>query len=235
MDNLWALHGFLGKESDWKICKELATHMTINTVDLFQSNLPKPSKGLWCWAEEFNNLIHTKENILLGYSLGGRLALHTILQKPQIWKGAVIISAHTGLTSDAAKLEKLKADREWAMRFENEPWEHLMRAWNSQSIFADSNALVRIENEQNRAHLAAACSGWSLGIQEDLQTRLQEINLPILWVTGKNDTKYSALANVLHFKHHKSRMVMIQNVGHRVPWDNSERFREEVIAFQEQL
>lgn len=71
-----ALHGFLGLPRDWHGF-DFAAH------DLIQIAKPAPKQGLWHWASCLNKLSRDK-SILVGYSLGGRLALHALLYQPLV-------------------------------------------------------------------------------------------------------------------------------------------------------
>ncbi len=116
--NLYALHGFLGLSHDW------SPFPYINyPQELTHEELP-----FWEWASWFNQNVSSwsekrnKKNILLGYSLGGRLAMHLLISKPELWDGAIIISAHPGLSSELEKEQRVAQDHEWAVRFKNDPW-----------------------------------------------------------------------------------------------------------------
>jgi len=134
---LYALHGFLGKPSDWKDLFQKSDLQTIHAVDIFNAF---SLDSLTDWIEGFNQSIERKRagslRVLMGYSLGGRLALHALFQNPTLWDAAIIISAHPGLSSDNEKHQRLSIDEEWACRFENEPWDELMQAWNSRDVFS---------------------------------------------------------------------------------------------------
>ena len=65
------------------------------------------------------------KNILIAYSLGGRLALHCLCES-NLWDGAILISAHPGFDKVTEKKEREKNDSHWASRFENEPWQDVI-------------------------------------------------------------------------------------------------------------
>ena len=79
--------------------------MTTGSKKNFQ-DFPKSLKE---WASENNS--EKQELIGVGYSLGSRLLLHTILSHPHLFKKAIIIGAHTGLTNDGDKKTRLAADK----------------------------------------------------------------------------------------------------------------------------
>jgi 2-succinyl-6-hydroxy-2,4-cyclohexadiene-1-carboxylate synthase len=172
----------------------------------------------------------------MGYSLGGRLALHALIDQPQLWQGAIIISAHVGLTDSKECLLRQQRDLKWAKRFENENWGSLMDAWNGQEIFAtDSLSFNRQESNYQRVKLVEALTGASLGSQEDLRQHILTLPFPILWITGSQDHRYSQMAQSLAFSHPHSYWKQIAEAGHRVPWSQPQVFSETVSTFVKRL
>ena len=168
----------------------------------------------------------------MGYSLGGRLALHALIDQPKLWKGAIIVSAHPGLISSKEREERLKQDKVWAERFFFEEWGSLIASWNSRSAFsADSFHFIRKESDYQRKLLAQQIVSFSLGHQEDLRQKIAQLFLPLLWITGAEDLPYSKVATEVSFKHPLSRRSSIPHAGHRTPWAQTERFRQEIERF----
>lgn len=227
MKIVYALHGFLGLPTDWK-----STLPGVNPVDVVQVGHPTET-GLWEWAECFNDLAAkgSHRRVLIGYSLGGRLALHALLHNPALWSAAILISAHPGLKSAEECSDRVQKDRSWAERFEKESWGSLMQAWNAQELFA-GHKFEREESHFSRHVLAETLRCWSLGKQENLINRLQGLELPILWIAGENDVRYSALAHSLSLNHPQSQIWVAPDVGHRVPW-TSKSFQQIVSNFIE--
>ena len=199
----YALHGFLGRPEDWKQIDPSWHGVELNPYVPFS----------------LNSTISTSENFLVGYSMGGRLALQTLLQEPCKWAGACIISAHPGLQE--GKEERLAVDLNWANRFLTDPWEELMSSWNSQPVFGGRGP-VRKEQYYERDKLAAMLDVWSLGRQEDLREKIASCPVPIIWVVGEEDEKFCALAKSLRFSHPASHVWMCPGAGHRVPYEAPE-------------
>lgn len=220
MNKIYTLHGFLGKPHDWESLLPQAC-----AVNVFANICP-----FWQWANHFN--ASTEEgNILIGYSLGGRLAMHALLDRPKHWKAAVIISAHPGLESHDEKAGRFKQDNLWAERFLKDPWERLMTDWNSQSVFQGDHSFERKEADFDRAALASALREWSLAHQENLMPRLSQLEIPILWIAGSQDTKYAKLYESLPIKLSHSKKWIASNASHRVPWQQSKQFCSQIFEF----
>ncbi len=208
-----ALHGFLGSTNDWVPCNI----PNLLAVDLHHMSFPSPSKGFQVWAIAFNNYIRSltqTPRILLGYSLGGRLALHAFIQEPTLWQSAIFISTHPGLKSAEEKALRLANDELWAEKFQNDPWDPLMHSWNSQPVFKNSVLPHRPESVYNRQKLAETLTGWSLAHQEDLAPSVQKISVPYIWAVGEHDIKFINSSPVKPY--------IISGCGHRIPYDKPE-------------
>ena len=228
MKTTYTLHGFLGLQTDWSQHDLLTAAVP---VDL--TSISSPRNGLKAWGAAFNQFVDKEgKRVVIGYSLGGRLALHAIAENPTLWDAAVIISAHPGLKTQQEKEDRLNHDRQWASRFLTEEWDLLIQAWNNQAVFAGDNIkLLRRESDYDRLHLAVTLVGWSLGKQEDLTEKIANAPFPILWMAGSRDKIYSTVAKNLTFSHPRSKVCIVPKSGHRVPWENPKFFQKEVSKF----
>jgi 2-succinyl-6-hydroxy-2,4-cyclohexadiene-1-carboxylate synthase len=212
-----ALHGFLGKAEDW-------APFGFEAIDL---NLLDASKPLEQIAQELNSRAGegSEPRLLIGYSLGGRLALQMLKQLPNLWKAAVLISVHLGLNNQDQKQKRIEQDEQWAQRFESEEWGSLLESWNRQPVFGRMPpSFDRCEKEFDRRWLAGALRSWSLGRQPDMQEFLSHLNLPLLWIAGEGDTRCASAAKSLSFTHSKSKIWIAPNAAHRVPWEAEKEF-----------
>lgn len=197
-----ALHGFLGLPTDWNFLGD-----GVRAVDLFRE--PIPPEG----------------DVLLGYSMGGRLALHALLGGAR-YRRAVIVSAAIS-PAEAGRRER---DEAWAKRFEGEPWRDLMRAWNAQPLFG-GHEVERREEDFDRAALARALRDWSPAALPPLAPRLHEIAIPILWIAGQRDAKYVAEGERAVGLLPAAELWVCPEAGHRVPWERREAFVDRVRRF----
>ncbi len=232
MHKIYALHGFLGKPSDWESI--FSIHPLKNSsyaVDLFRTSaLPPFSRA--------HELVKAESGpkVLLGYSLGGRIAFHILQNQMHFWDAAIIVSSHPGISCEKEKTLRLQNDLQWGTRFANEPWDVLMRDWNRQQIFQTSgHTFARDEKDFKREILQRSLTTYSLGRQADFRPWLKTADIPILWMTGTNDIKYCQIANTVELKHPLSSKVVIPHAGHRTPWDNPSRFLDSVQSFLNSL
>lgn len=164
----------------------------------------------------------TEGDVLLGYSMGGRLALQ-MLESRRFAK-AVIVSA--GL--NAPDEERRARDEEWARRFEREEWSSLMNAWNAQPVFGGHH-LERREEDYDRAELARELREYSPAVLSP--PRLESIATPILWIAGECDAKYVDIARRAVERLPSAELWICPDAGHRVPWEQPEAFVSRLRAF----
>lgn len=228
---IWAIPGFLGLPSDWDF---LNSH-GVTGVDwqaFAWNSLPD-------WAVQFNQWVSRSgqnRSLLIGYSFGGRLALHALLNQPELWEGAIIISAHPGLTDRLEKQKRINQDRLWAERFAQEEWKSLMEAWNRQVVFShEAHILERQEEDYQRANLIRALLQGSLGTQQDLRLPISQLQIPILWLTGSKDPGYSSLAQGMSFLHPLSRWMKVEGAGHRLLWSQPVKCSQLILDFSNNI
>ena len=204
------LHGFLGRGADWDFLREAG--FDIQAPSLFA-------------GDSLDSVRPAAGDILVGYSMGARLALH-LMQTHRVAK-AVLIGA--GIAP--AEPGRRELDETWATRFESEPWDSVVAAWNSQSVFGGrKNPLVRNEADYDRRALASALRQWSPAL---MHMNLQDINVPTLWIAGEHDAKYRDAATRASQKLPNSELWICPDAGHRVPWEQPAKFIDRLREFVE--
>ena len=236
----WCLHGAVGMAADWRgFAKCLAAEKTgSRAVDLWRflegQAMPIAGFGHALNADAGGEVFRGGGRALLGYSLGGRLALHALLEKSHSWQAAVLISAHPGLEAEAERETRRAADGAWAAKALTGNWQEFLADWNAQPVLGqtaqrDPQAAGRLVTR--RREIARSFVDWSLGAQEPLWDRLQEITIPVLWVVGANDAKFLALAERAVPRMARATLVVAPGAGHRVPWEAEAWLAEKVAAF----
>ena len=198
------LHGFLGSANDWSALIEQLPDCDCIAFDLPGHGRAREQRlsrmadfSLWLNQQlQQRNISHYH---LLGYSLGGRLALQFAATQPAGLQSLLLENAHPGLSSVAERKIRASADARWARRFYREPIIDVLADWYQQPVFADLNPIGRTsliaERSQNSAaqlaHMLCCCS---LAKQPDLQPWLQDTSLPVLYLCGEHDLKFQAIA-----------------------------------------
>lgn len=221
-----ALNGFMGTPKDWEMI-DLGVK-----IDPWISK--KPLNNLEQLALELNDYAaeYKEKPFLLGYSLGGRIALHALIANPDAWSGAIIVSAHPGLQTGDEKAKRLKEDQLWAEMIRNMSWDNFLEAWNGRGAFSGGRfAFERKETDYCRLKLADQLLASSLATQKDLRKEIAKLPLPILWMVGEKDKTYCSLSESLSFQHTLSKVVKISNAGHRLLWEQPELCKTLIIDF----
>ena len=210
---IWAVSGFLGLKSDWDMLNmpqiEPFAMQDISWQDL------KELGGYFCSLSQKRKV----KPILMGYSMGARAVMHAIIESPEMFSGAIIISGHTGLQSTAQKKLRWQNDQKWAAKFLNQPWKKLIEEWNDQPVFTKGLVPARLEADFCRKTLAQIMLKGSLSKQKELTDQICNLKLPILWITGFNDEKYKLLAKKLKLSYPRSKKIAIYRAGHRVQFE----------------
>ena len=197
------LHGFLGSANDWSTLIG-----QLPDCDCIALNLP--GHGDACeqrlnqmadfprWLNQQLQQRDISNYHLLGYSLGGRLALQFAATQPVGLQSLVLENAHPGLSSVEERKTRASADARWARQFYREPLTEVLAAWYQQPVFADLSpiertSLIAERSQNNAAQLAHMLCCCSLAKQADLQTWLQDTSLPVLYLCGKQDLKFKAI------------------------------------------
>jgi 2-succinyl-6-hydroxy-2,4-cyclohexadiene-1-carboxylate synthase len=259
-----SLHGFLGWPELWQPIKERLAFLEQAArpwlcLDLWQDvatlrrRESESSDAFADWAQLFfariektpldlNRGNEAKANsvkpLLLGYSLGGRLALDALSRRPDLFSGAVIVSAHPGLgeANSDERRKRLLQDQIWAGRFLTEPWSQLIASWDAQAVLATSAPFAPLashggdkqDNENSlrarRPELAWALDHWSVARQGDLRSALIATKSSVLFVAGKRDLKFCELLAPLPQLSSTFQLQILENAGHRAPWDAPAEF-----------
>ena len=160
---------------------------------------------------------------LVGYSMGGRLALHVAARRPDRVLSVFTIGAHAGLEEDAREGRR-QGDEALAARIEKEGIEAFVNYWGSQPMFAGIErrgptyaAEVRADRLRNHAAgLACSLRGMGAGAMQPLWDDLAHVEFPCTFVAGQLDHGYVASARRLASTVANSRVEIVPRAGHSV-------------------
>lgn len=203
-----ALHGFLGRGSDWDAVRAAAkTGARWLCPDLFA-----PGAGDLSAVPRFEG-----KAWLAGYSFGARLALRWLNAHPDRWHGALLLSVNPGnFQSDSQREERRQTDRAWARDFRSEAWDVLVAKWNAQDVFAGSGCPLREEKDFDRAKLSAALEDYSVAGEF---TDTMQLAGDIVWMAGEKDTKFSVLLDEMRNAGFPGSFFAVPGAGHRLLQD----------------
>lgn len=199
------LHGLLGDGDDWAAVLPYFADWPLATLDL-----PGHGGSVAIMAENFTTVagglaqtlasLRIENYILIGYSLGGRIALyHACRDNPPGLRALFVEGAHPGLNRPAEREQRLRHDQGWAQRFAQQPLPIVLADWYRQPVFGDlsaaqRHALILLRSRNQGASVAAMLTATSLARQPDLLPALQAMTLPFGYLCGEHDVKFSTLA-----------------------------------------
>lgn len=161
---------------------------------------------------------------LVGYSMGGRIALHVALAAPERVSRLVLISTTAGIEDAEERAQRRARDRQLADEIEPGTIDGFIERWRSQAMFAHDpprvEALARAEMAPNRpAGIAAALRGIGTGEMTPLWDRLGELTMPVTIVAGERDEKFREVAERMARSLPAARMVLVPG-GHVLPLES---------------
>lgn len=214
------LHGLLGSGQDWQPILPWFSQWPQLTLDLpghgdsariCVDNFAAVSTGLSATLAALG----IENYILIGYSLGGRVALyHACLGQSQGLRALFVEGAHPGLTDALERRQRLTSDTAWVQRFCTQPMAQVLADWYRQPVFADLTpaeraALVDLRADNAGPPLAQMFAATSLARQPDLLPLVRQLRVPFGYLCGQRDTKFSALARSMHLP-----LTPIAGAGH---------------------
>ncbi|MDA8209346.1 MAG: alpha/beta fold hydrolase [Actinomycetota bacterium] len=138
---------------------------------------------------------------LVGYSLGGRLALTLARRHPRAMAAIAVVGANPGLADPDDRAERLANDRRLAERLAavGDPAQlrSFLASWLGNPLFggiAPEVAGVEARLANRPGPMAEMLVATSLGAQEDLWGAAARMEIPALYLYGERDEKFSALA-----------------------------------------
>lgn len=176
---------------------------------------------------------------LLGYSLGGRIALGFTLKHPQRVGSLVLESASPGILDASERDSRAARDNALATDIENRGLEWFVDYWQSTPTFAGQRDLdasvfqkLRRERLSNTAQgLAASLRSAGAGRMVPLWSRLQELTMNVLLVVGGRDEKFKRVGEAMNKMIPGSELVVVEGAGHCVHIEKPAEFGNTVTAF----
>ena len=141
------------------------------------------------------------EAVYCGYSMGGRLCLRGALDRPDLVRGLVLVSATPGIADDAERAARARHDDELASEARTAGVKAFLRRWLAQPLFstleAGDDEVARRAQSTNIDRLVHQLRVLGQGRQAPLWDRLHDLDMPVTVVTGRNDLKYDAIGDAM--------------------------------------
>lgn len=231
------LHGFTGSTATWhEVMTQLKGRFQLIAIDLtghgktsipVELNRYRMEEQLADLESLFSQLNLT-EFTLVGYSMGGRIALAYTAEYPERVHTLILESASPGLKTAAEKVVRKEVDAKLADRIETEGMENFVDFWENIPLFESQKKLswkqrqkVREERlGQDQVGLANSLKGIGTGSQPSYWDNLATINLPVLLLTGELDGKFVDISREMKEKMPNAIHCTTKNVGHAIHVEN---------------
>jgi len=229
------LHGFTQAGGIWvPVMETTTTRAPIDAPDLpghasashIVSDFTTTAQRL---AGEFPNAAY------VGYSMGGRVALHVALDHPGSVSHLVLCSTTAGIEDDDERAARRTSDDSLARRIRSIGVDAFVDEWTAQPMFASlrrSTTDEEIRKANSAEGLATSLETMGTGQQVSLWPRLHELSMPVLVVTGTKDAKFTAIGKRMkQMIGDNATHVEVTDAGHSVPFERPAEFGALLSAF----
>ncbi|MBI3119169.1 MAG: 2-succinyl-6-hydroxy-2,4-cyclohexadiene-1-carboxylate synthase [Candidatus Hydrogenedentes bacterium] len=233
------LHGFLGSAREWEdVAQALTPTFRCLCPDLPGHGLSRAPEACGM-TEVAHTIINHLDRLgvsrcaVVGYSMGGRLALFLAAHYPKRFTSAVLESASPGLRDEAERRQRYQDDYELARRLEvlgedKEEFAKFLRDWFAQPLFktlADKpeslNQLIAQRCEENFPRcIAAGLRAMSVGRQPSLWEILLQYRTPTLLIVGEEDRKFRFIAEEMGERCSSMATKVFPGCSHNVHFEN---------------
>ena len=228
------LHGFLGLGEDWlEIAQDLSRdHFCILPDMPGHGKTHKSDQQLCNMATTSEAIVNLLDDLkidrvtLLGYSMGGRIALYTALHFGQRMKALVLESASPGIEDNKERTDRADLDDLRAEQIERKGVAAFVEQWYNAPLFGSLHtkpeklALLKQSRLVHDPHtLAAALRGLSVGRQPSLWKEIPQLDIPTLIIAGAMDKKYCDIAGKMAALMPRCRQITIGNAGHNAHFE----------------
>ncbi len=242
---LLILHGFTGDVSTWRsVAAQLTGDFQLIAIDLIGhggSDAPAAAASYRMEAVAADLLALLDQMALpnphlLGYSMGGRLALFTALRYPARFRSLILESASPGLADAIARAQRRRRDNDLADKIEARGMDWFVDYWEKLPLWASqSEALLRAQRRQrlsnNPTGLANSLRAMGTGAQPNLWRQLPSLTLPTCLIVGERDGKFKQINQAMDAALPNSGLAIIPAAGHNSHLENPIAFCQTLRSF----
>jgi 2-succinyl-6-hydroxy-2,4-cyclohexadiene-1-carboxylate synthase len=234
------LHGFTGAVSTWEQVAAYLPNFRIVAIDLIGHGLTEAPEEVskYTMQEQIEFLEQTFDQLglksfaLLGYSMGGRVALCYTAAFPNHVNHLILESASPGLKTAEERATRRISDETLATKIEQQGIGAFVEMWENIPLFATQKTLPDAVQQAIREERLAQCEiglanslrGMGTGTQDELWSQLDRINLPVTLITGSLDEKFCLIAQKMIEELPNGEHVIVENTGHAIHVENPKQF-----------
>ena len=245
---LLLLHGFTGDSSTWTpFCPIWGKHSRLIIPDIIgHGKTASPDEIKYYQMESVASdlirlldLLEIDQIDLLGYSMGGRLALTLAILYPERVRKLILESASPGLKTDEERMQRRMKDGELANFINEQGIKSFVDHWEAIPLFSTMSTLpspvkksIREQRLSNNTRgLANSLLGMGTGSQPSWWEKLFLLHCEVLLLTGDKDEKFCKIAEKMLQKMKKASWIVINQSGHAIHVEQKEKFGTIVSDF----
>lgn len=173
---------------------------------------------------------------LLGYSMGGRLALGFALQHPEMLRQLILESASPGLTAIATQKQRRQLDQQRAAALLDD-FPAFISKWEQLPLFASQSRLpsqlkVKIRQQrlnQNPNNMATSLIQMGTGQQPNYWPSLAHLDVATTVIVGELDQKFRQIGSDMLALLPNARLYCLAQAGHNCHLERPQQFLESVL------
>lgn len=236
-----AFHGFMGSGADFNPLAERlgvefeapdlighGTNHSRNPID-YNSNVQVEH-----WIQRI-----PKGSILLGYSMGGRLALQLATRYPTHFSGLIVIGGTPGLRECDERTKRVQWDASQGHRLRQDGMVRFVEYWQELPIISTQanipkairNPMIERRLQQDPAMLALSMQHFGTGTMPNCWGELEHLTMPTLLMVGEHDPKYQRIANEMMRFLPSAQLSIVPNAGHCAYLENIDWSVHEIQSF----
>lgn len=227
------LHGFTGTSATWsEVMAHLKGRFRLVAIDLTghgKTSIPRDERR-YTIDEQLKDLetifqvLNLTDFTLVGYSMGGRIALAYTVNYPSRVKTLILESSSPGLKTQEERAIRKSADEKLARKIQTEGMQKFVDFWENIPLFdsqkrmtTEKQEMVREERlQQNEVGLANSLRGIGTGSQPSYWENLKGITIPVHLITGEIDQKFVDISQEMKAVLPNATAQTVKNVGHAI-------------------
>lgn len=242
------LHGFAGSAENWHgLMANLQADYRLIAIDILghgQTDVPTDieryrMESLACDLAAILNKLDETRVSLLGYSMGGRLALYFAVHYPQFVANLILESSSPGLKTQQERAGRYVKDWHLADNIQARGMAWFVQHWENIGIFKTQKSLSTEKFETQRQQrlannplgLANSLLGMGTGVQPSLWKELANLPMPVMLIAGQLDAKFIRTNRAMAYCIPHVEVCFVADAGHNVHLEKPDIFEDSVRSF----
>ncbi|MCA1028802.1 2-succinyl-6-hydroxy-2,4-cyclohexadiene-1-carboxylate synthase [Cytobacillus kochii] len=244
---IMALHGFTGNSNGWRFYSEIISDRTIIAPDIIghgQSESPEHISHYQIEEQaamlaHLINVMKISKVDVIGYSMGGRLAITFALLFPEKVHRLILESTTPGINSIEDREKRMINDMKICQLIKDKEIEGFVNYWENIPLFASQKKLTAHKREQVRTQrlrnnpqgLINSLIGMGTGAQPSWWTAIAKLQMPVLILTGSIDQKFCTIGEEMSMRIQRATHQTIEKSGHTVHLEKPLQYVDEIETF----